>query len=161
MDQSGPARKQSLPLPLATGRRLQAPYVFGHEIDRGCRCYTYEAKADPEKTTICHCTDCQHLSGPRFAPSSGVADSKSSLGEPIIYVNTADSCARRVRGFCSRCGTPIYSTAEGDGPKYVLHPWDCARTCCARADLVSLATALGDRLASVRSLRKAVNRGAS
>jgi hypothetical protein len=34
------------------------------KIDGGCHCgyITYEAEADPEKTTICHCTDCRHLS---------------------------------------------------------------------------------------------------
>jgi hypothetical protein len=39
-------------------------------------------------------------------------------GEPTTYVKTAESGARRVQGFCPRCGTPIYSTAEGDGPKF-------------------------------------------
>jgi hypothetical protein len=34
------------------------------KVDGGCHCgyITYEAEADPEKTTICHCTDCQQLS---------------------------------------------------------------------------------------------------
>jgi hypothetical protein len=38
------------------------------KIDGGCHCgyITFEAEADPEKTTICHCTDCQHLSGSAF-----------------------------------------------------------------------------------------------
>jgi hypothetical protein len=33
------------------------------KIDGGCDCgyITYEAEADPEKTTICRYTDCQHL----------------------------------------------------------------------------------------------------
>ena len=31
------------------------------KIDGGCHCgaITYEAEVDPEKTSICHCTDCQ------------------------------------------------------------------------------------------------------
>ena len=35
------------------------------KIDGGCHCgfITYEAEADPEQTTICHCTDCQMLTG--------------------------------------------------------------------------------------------------
>jgi hypothetical protein len=44
------------------------------KIDGGCYCgyITYEAEADPERTSICHCTDCQRLtaacSAPRSAP---------------------------------------------------------------------------------------------
>jgi hypothetical protein len=74
------------------------------KIDGGCHCgyITYEAEVDPEKTTICHCTDCQHLSGSAFR---------------TVDVKTAESGARRVQGFCPRCGTPLYSTAEGDDPK--------------------------------------------
>ena len=79
------------------------------KIDGGCQ----------KKTTICHCTDCQHLSGSAFRTVVRVAGDtfKIITGEPTIYVKTAESGARRVQGFCPRCGTPIYSTAEGDEPK--------------------------------------------
>jgi hypothetical protein len=91
------------------------------KIDGGCHCgyITYEAAADPEKTTICHCTDCQHLSGSAFRTVVRVAGDtfKIIAGEPTIYVKTAESGARRVQGFRPRCGTPIYSTADGDEPK--------------------------------------------
>ena len=91
------------------------------KIDGGCHCgyITYEAEADPEKTTICHCTDCQHLSGSAFRTVVRVAGDtfKIIAGDPTIYVKTAESGARRVQRFCPRCGTPIYSTAEGDEPK--------------------------------------------
>ena len=35
------------------------------KIDGGCHCgaIAYEAEVDPEKTSICHCTDCQQLTG--------------------------------------------------------------------------------------------------
>jgi len=91
------------------------------KIDGGChRGYIkYEGEADPEKTTICHCMDCQHLSGSAFRTVVRVAGDtfKIIAGEPTIYVKIAESGARRVQGFCPRCGTPIYSTAEGDEPK--------------------------------------------
>ena len=37
-------------------------------IEGGCHCgfIKYEGDADPEKTAICHCTDCQTLSGSAF-----------------------------------------------------------------------------------------------
>jgi hypothetical protein len=83
------------------------------------RLHHLEAEADPEKTTICHCTDCQHLSGSAFRTVVRVAGDtfKIIAGEPTIYVKTAESGARRVQGFCPRCGTPIYSTTEGEEPK--------------------------------------------
>ena len=31
-----------------------------------CGCITYEAEIDPAKVMICHCTDCQTLSGSAF-----------------------------------------------------------------------------------------------
>src|SRR3954447_24245118 len=79
----------------------------------------------PEKTTICHCTDCQHLSGSAFRTVVRVAGDtfKIIAGEPTIYVKTAESGARRVQGFCPRCGTPIYSTAEGDSRNCTPFVW--------------------------------------
>src|ERR1043166_1654207 len=54
------------------------------KIDGGCHCgfITYEAEADPEKVSICHCTDCQRLSGSAFRASiPAPSDSfKNSLG---------------------------------------------------------------------------------
>ena len=63
--------------------------------------------------------DCQRLSGSAFRTVVRVAGDifKIIAGEPTIYVKTAESGARRVQGFCPRCGAPIYSTAEGDEPK--------------------------------------------
>jgi hypothetical protein len=60
------------------------------KIDGGCHCgyITYEAEADPEKTTICHCTDCQRLSGSTFRTVVRVPGDtfKIIAGEPTIYL---------------------------------------------------------------------------
>jgi hypothetical protein len=39
------------------------------KIDGRCHCgyITYEAEIGPDRILICHCTDCQTLSAPRFA----------------------------------------------------------------------------------------------
>ena len=91
------------------------------KIDGGCHCgaITYEAEIDPEAVFTCHCSDCQTLSGAPFrtvvrAPE---ADFKLTSGELKIYVKTADSGRKRVQAFCPDCGSPIYSTSAGDGPK--------------------------------------------
>ena len=38
------------------------------EIDGTCHCgqFTYRAELDPEQVVICHCTDCQVLSGSAY-----------------------------------------------------------------------------------------------
>ena len=88
-----------------------------------CGCITYEAEADPEKIYICHCTDCQTLSGSAFRTVLPTREGSFKLrsGELKIYVKTAESGTARPQSFCPNCGTPIYSTTIGEDPKvYVL-----------------------------------------
>lgn len=94
------------------------------KIDGGCHCgkIRYEAEIDPEKVTICHCTDCQTLSGSAFrtvvpAPKAGF---RLLAGTPKAYVKTAESGNKRVQAFCADCGTPIYSSAVEDPPVYSI-----------------------------------------
>jgi hypothetical protein len=91
------------------------------KIDGGCLCghITYEAEVNPEKVTICHCTDCQTLSGSAFRIGAATPDTAFKLlsGEPKTYIKTADSGAKRAQVFCPNCGTQIYSTSVGEGPK--------------------------------------------
>ena len=35
----------------------------------------------------------------------------------MIYIKTGESGNKREQAFCPRCGSPIYATAPGDGPK--------------------------------------------
>ena len=50
-----------------------------------------------------------------FAPREGSFTLLS--GTLKEYVKTAESGRRRVQSFCPECGTPIYSTSPGGGPK--------------------------------------------
>ena len=90
-------------------------------INGGCHCghITYEAEIDPEKVAICHCTDCQTLSGSAFRTVAPSKEGSFRLlsGELKVYVKIAESGAQRSQAFCPECGTPIYATAVGDGPK--------------------------------------------
>ncbi|HMF26766.1 MAG TPA: GFA family protein [Pseudolabrys sp.] len=91
------------------------------KIDGGCHCgfITYEAEAEPQNTAICHCTDCQALSGSAFR--TVVLTQKGSFklrsGDPKIYVKTGESGAKRQQAFCPNCGSPIYSSTIEEGPK--------------------------------------------
>ena len=92
-------------------------------VDGGCHCgkITFTAEVDPEKVSICHCTDCQHLTGAPYrvvvpAPKEGFR-----LSGPLrTYIKTAESGNKRLQGFCPECGTPIYSTTPTDPQVYGL-----------------------------------------
>lgn len=92
------------------------------KIDGRCHCgsITYEAEIDPENVRICHCTDCQRLSGTAFRVSVGTPEAAFALlsGSPKTYVKTGENGARRAQVFCAECGSQIYATAaDGDGPR--------------------------------------------
>jgi hypothetical protein len=105
-------------------------------IDGGCHCgyITYQATVDSERVGICHCTDCQTLSGSAFrtfvfAPKDAF---RLLTEKPRVYVKTAESGADRAQAFCPECGTPIYSAAVGDSPFFSIR----AGTARQRAELV-------------------------
>ena len=93
------------------------------KVDGRCHCgfITYEAEVDPEKVEICHCTDCQTLSGSAFRTVIPAEEGEFRLlsGRPTSYIKTAESDNKRAQAFCPECGTPIYSTAVGVTPKFI------------------------------------------
>jgi hypothetical protein len=60
------------------------------KIDGRCHCGTisYEAEIDPEKVVICHCTDCQTLSGSAFRTVALTHENAFRIlqGEPKIPI---------------------------------------------------------------------------
>lgn len=93
------------------------------KIDGSCHCgrIRYEAEIDPADVTICHCTDCQTLSGSAFRTVVGARKEGFRVtGEPKVYVKTAESGNRRVQAFCPECGTPIFATAVTDPQVYSI-----------------------------------------
>lgn len=93
------------------------------KIDGGCHCgaIRYEAEIDPDDVVICHCTDCQTLSGSAFRTVVPAREGSFRLlaGELRVYVKTGASGNRREQTFCPTCGTPIYSAPEGSGGSHV------------------------------------------
>src|SRR5258708_31733651 len=88
-----------------------------------CHCgqISFEAEVDPNRVRICHCTDCQRLTGTAFR--TNVASLPGSFvlksGTPKIYTKTAESGNKRAHAFCPDCGTPLYSAAPGPNPASV------------------------------------------
>ena len=90
-------------------------------ITGGCHCgaIRYEAEVDPATAGVCHCTDCQQLSGTafRFTIRAALGSFRFVRGTPRIYVKTAESGARRDQAFCETCGSPIYAATPGPEPR--------------------------------------------
>jgi hypothetical protein len=85
-----------------------------------CHCgqISFEAEIDPAQVRICHCTDCQTLTGTAFRTNVSSLPGTFVLrsGTPKTYIKTAESGNKRAHGFCPDCGTPLYSTAPGANP---------------------------------------------
>jgi hypothetical protein len=105
------------------------------DIDGACHCgfIKYDAVIDPGEVVVCHCTDCQTLSGSAFRVVVGAARGAFHLrgGQPKVYVKTTESGVERAQAFCPECGTPIYSAAVADTPAFAIR----VGTIRQRADL--------------------------
>ena len=91
------------------------------KITGGCHCgkVRYQAEADPARSFICHCTDCQKISGSAYRTLVQVSEDTFRLtsGKLKSYVKTADSGNDRPQEFCSDCGAHIYATSTEPYPR--------------------------------------------
>ncbi|MGY0195637.1 GFA family protein [Leptothrix sp. BB-4] len=86
-----------------------------------CGAISFTATVDPKRVLVCHCADCQTMSG---APFRAVLP--TPVGDVVMtgaakhYVKVAESGNRRVQAFCPECGTQLYAT-EADGEPKVMN----------------------------------------
>jgi hypothetical protein len=89
------------------------------KVEGQCHCgkIAFAAEIDPDRVGICHCADCQTLSGSpyRIVAPAEAARFERLRGKPTVYIKTADSGNRWAIAFCPTCGTPIYA-AEAENP---------------------------------------------
>jgi len=94
------------------------------KVEGRCHCgaITYEAEVEPGTGSICHCADCQTLTGSAFRVNIATPAEHFRLltGSPRKYVKTADSGSRRVHAFCEVCGGPVYACALENPQSYSL-----------------------------------------
>jgi hypothetical protein len=102
----------------------RAPKEEVMKVEGRCHCgaIAYEAEVDPSTVSLCHCTDCQTLSGSpyRWSVPAPAETFRLTKGEPTVYVKTSDAGTRRAQAFCAECGTPIYAAAEKERRAYSL-----------------------------------------
>ena len=78
-------------------------------------------EVDLDALNICHCIDCQTLSGSAFrANIAAPAEHFVLHGTPKTYIKTAESGNKRLHAFCGNCGTPIYACAVKNPQSYGL-----------------------------------------
>jgi hypothetical protein len=73
-------------------------------IDGQCHCgrVTYQAEIDPAQVSICHCTDCQTLTGSPYRVTVICSEAQVRItGQaPKIYAKTGDNGRTRYQHFC-------------------------------------------------------------
>lgn len=93
------------------------------KVDGACHCgrIRYTAEVDPDSVVVCHCTDCQTLSGSAFRTVVATVPGSFLLlsGELSRYVKHGESGNEREQTFCGTCGSPIYSAPPGAAGKVV------------------------------------------
>jgi hypothetical protein len=100
------------------------------KIDGACHCgrVSFEATIDPACVSICHCTDCQTLTGSPFRVT--VLTSRDNIRltgiEPAVYVKTGDNGGRRMQHFCSTCGSPVFTSGDDESGEWGIR-WGSIR----------------------------------
>lgn len=90
-------------------------------VDGSCHCGSirFSADIDPGKVMVCHCTDCQKLTGSAFRVVVPAPIASFILhGEPTRYEKVAESGAKRVQAFCPKCGSSVFAVGQ-DNPTQV------------------------------------------
>jgi hypothetical protein len=93
------------------------------QVNGACHCgaITFTAEVDATRVAVCHCTDCQVLTGSAFRVFVPAAVATLAVrGNPTRYVKVAASGAMRVQAFCPTCGTPVFSAAPEDVTEVML-----------------------------------------
>jgi hypothetical protein len=99
------------------------------QIDGACHCgrISFTAQIDPTRVMVCHCDDCQVLSGAPFrAVVAAPYDTLVLRGEPKSYVKVAASGNRRAQVFCPECATPLFATAP-ENPTSIVVRLGCVK----------------------------------
>jgi hypothetical protein len=90
-------------------------------IDGQCHCgaVKFSATVDPARAHICHCSDCQQLSGTAFRANIPAREEDFHIeGEIRVYIKLGATGNRREQVFCPNCGSQLYATsAEPPGTR--------------------------------------------
>jgi hypothetical protein len=82
----------------------------------------YEVTGEPAGSAVCHCRDCQYVSGGEPAalvivPRDALKITKGTLND---YTKKGDSGMNVTRKFCGTCGTQVLSDVESAPQIWVI-----------------------------------------
>jgi hypothetical protein len=83
-------------------------------LEGGCLCgkVRYSADAEPIFVGVCHCTDCQKISGSAYSTVLGIpADALKVTGTTKTFTKPGDSGQPTHRYFCPECGSALLHDA--------------------------------------------------
>jgi hypothetical protein len=87
------------------------------KIDGQCHCghITYQAEIDPNQVSVCHCTDCQVLTGSPYRVTAITSRDSVHLTNhaPKLYTKIGENGPKRAQYFCPECGSPLVTTGDG------------------------------------------------
>ncbi|WP_180898620.1 GFA family protein [Martelella soudanensis] len=97
------------------------------KITGGCFCgnVRFTAEVDPEAVVVCHCNQCQRLSGSPYRVSVLVSrDDVRILSDGLReYWKTAENGNRRAQAFCETCGGPVLSRGDAEAADEWVLRW--------------------------------------
>lgn len=74
-----------------------------------CGGIRYEFDGEPGPISLCHCAMCRKSSGSAYLAVAPIAAAAFRLVDGQALLRHYESSPGKQRGFCSRCGAPIYS----------------------------------------------------
>ena len=79
-----------------------------------CGQVRYRITVQPKFQYLCHCRDCQRMSGSGYLPLLAIPLEGFQIeGDLTFYERTADSGRAAREAFCSRCGSRLFGDGEG------------------------------------------------
>jgi len=72
-----------------------------------CGAISYTVDGQLDDIVVCHCGQCQKTSGSRVA-ATRIDESKVSISDPDSQLTWFRSSDIAQRGFCGRCGSPMF-----------------------------------------------------
>ena len=87
-----------------------------------CGAIKYTASKKPQFSLICHCRQCQRISGSGHSAQFAVSKQETSIeGQLAFYEQPADSGHTVSNGFCANCGNPILKKTTKVPELYFFH----------------------------------------
>jgi len=94
------------------------------KICGSCACgkISYVARSEVRFSLICHCRQCQRITGTGHAAQFAVSASDTDLeGHLQFYELTADSGGTVTSGFCAECGSPVLKKTTSMPDVFFIH----------------------------------------